>query len=132
MTRPGPCYPRRRRQRIRPGLPVAPLAPLAHGPSPGGWTAPAGVLPGWNWLPPPGLTQRLDRAPRWVLLWRATPLIDRYACAWMWRHGAYDVRPPTRFPGLPPGGTSGVREPRQPIAPAGADAITPQASPPPV
>ena len=37
--------------------------------SPGGWTAPPGVLPAWR-------------------------LIDRYAHAWMWSHGGWEVRPP--------------------------------------
>lgn len=62
-------------------------------PSPGGWTVPPGVRPGWNWTPPPGITPRPDRAPPWVRLWYYTPLIDRYAYAWMWWHGAWDVVP---------------------------------------
>jgi len=83
-----------RRGRIRSGRPVTPLRELDHVPSPGGWVAPPGVLPGWNWLPPPGISVTPAGLPRWVRLWHATPLIDRYAIAWMWRHGLCDVRPP--------------------------------------
>lgn len=63
-------------------------------PSPGGWTAPAGVLPAWGWVPEPGIVPRLDRMPWWVRLWHGTPLVDRYAHAWMWQHGGWDVIPP--------------------------------------
>jgi hypothetical protein len=62
--------------------------------SPGGWTPPPGVLPAWNWLPPEGASPRLDLVPLWVRAWYQLPLIDRYAHAWMWRHGAWKVRPP--------------------------------------
>lgn len=64
---------------------------------------------------------RLDRAPRWVRWWYATPLIDRYAHTWMWRHGAWDVVPP---PAREPGGGAGVREPRRPVTPADAGAAS--------
>jgi hypothetical protein len=63
-------------------------------PSPGGWQPPRDRLPAWNWLPPGGIRPRLDRVPRWVRLWYRTPFIDRYAYAWMWRHGGWDVVPP--------------------------------------
>ena len=63
-------------------------------PSPGGWTAPPGVLPAWNWVPEPGIVPRPDRMPLRVRLWYGTPLADRYAHAWAWRHGGYDVVPP--------------------------------------
>jgi hypothetical protein len=63
-------------------------------PSPAGWQAPDGVLPAWSWAPPDGLQPRLDRVPAWVRLWYHTPLADRYAYAWMWEHGGWDVLPP--------------------------------------
>jgi hypothetical protein len=69
-------------------------------PSPGGWRPPDDVLPAWSWVPPHGITSRLDRVPAWVRLWYATPLLDRYAHAWMWEHGGYDVLPPTAEPGV--------------------------------
>jgi hypothetical protein len=69
-------------------------AALPRVPSPGGWSAPAGVLPAWNWTPPPGLEPRLDMAPWWVRVWYGTPLIDRYAHAWLWYHGGWNVVPP--------------------------------------
>ena len=69
-------------------------AAMPRVPSPGGWSAPRGVLPAWNWTPPPGVEPRLDRAPRWARLWYGTPLVDRYAHAWLWRHGGWDVVPP--------------------------------------
>ncbi len=90
-------------------------------PSPGGWKVPRGVRPAWNWTPASGLTPRPDRAPLWVRLWYHAPLIDRYAYAWMWWHGAWDVVPHgARAPGGD--GTAGVREPRRPVAPAGTAA----------
>lgn len=61
--------------------------------SPGGWLAPAGTRPGWDWTPPPGITPRTDRM-RWpVRLWARTPVLDRFAYAWMWSHGGFDVEP---------------------------------------
>jgi hypothetical protein len=62
--------------------------------SPGGWTPPPGVLPAWNWLPSEGAAPRLDLMPWWARVWYHLPLIDRYAHAWMWRHGAWEIRPP--------------------------------------
>ncbi|MGH3302115.1 MAG: hypothetical protein ACRDOK_10620 [Streptosporangiaceae bacterium] len=62
--------------------------------SPGGWDPPAGVRPAWNWTPPSGITPRLDRVPLWARLWYSTPLMDRYAHAWLWHHGGWDVVPP--------------------------------------
>lgn len=62
--------------------------------SPGGWTPPQGVLPAWNWAPASGMTPRLDRVPWWVRMWYYTPLVDRYAHAWMWQRGGWDVVPP--------------------------------------
>jgi hypothetical protein len=88
-----------------------------HVPSPGGWAVPAGVRPAWNWAPPPGIVPRPDRAARWVRWWYWTPFADRYAYAWMWRHGAWDVVPPGVA--QPGGDGAGVREPRRPAAPAG-------------
>jgi len=69
-------------------------AAMPRVPSPGGWSVPAGQLPAWHWLPPPGLETRLDRAPRWARVWYGTPLVDRYAHAWLWYHGGFDVVPP--------------------------------------
>jgi hypothetical protein len=63
-------------------------------PSPGGWAAPSGTLPAWNWLPPGGAVPRVERFPPWVRLWSQAPLADRYAYAWMWHHGGWDVLPP--------------------------------------
>jgi hypothetical protein len=62
--------------------------------SPGGWTPPSGVRPGWNWVPPDGAVPRADLMPRWVRLWYHTPFVDRFAHAWMWSHGGWDVVPP--------------------------------------
>jgi hypothetical protein len=61
--------------------------------SPGGWTAPPGARPAWNWTPPPGISPRLDRVPVWARLWYSTALLDRYAHAWLWYHGGWDVIP---------------------------------------
>lgn len=81
-------------------------------PSPGGWTAPAGVIPGWNWMPTGhGLSPRFDRVPRWVHFWYRTPFLDRYAHAWMWHHGGWDVQ---GWESEEPGNGAGVREPRRP------------------
>jgi hypothetical protein len=65
-------------------------------PSPGGWRPPAGSRPAWQWTPPDGLRERLERVPAWVRLWYKTPFVDRYACTWMWQHGGWDMLPPTR------------------------------------
>ncbi len=63
-------------------------------PSPAGWRPPAGSQPAWTWAPPHGLRARLDRVPSWVRLWYRAPFVDRYAHAWMWEHGGWDVLPP--------------------------------------
>jgi hypothetical protein len=71
------------------------MAPAAIVPSPGAWESPSGARPAWNWVPPGhGLSPRLDRVPRWVRIWFGTPFIDRFAYAWMWHHGGWDVIPP--------------------------------------
>jgi len=57
---------------------------------------------------------RLDPVPWWVRAWYKTPLIDRYAHAWMWGHGGWEVHPPFA---PPPGDQPGVREPRRPVLP---------------
>jgi hypothetical protein len=44
--------------------------------------------------PPEGASPRLDLVPLWVRAWYQLPFIDRYAHAWMWWHGAWEVRPP--------------------------------------
>lgn len=64
--------------------------------SPGGWTPPPGVLPAWGWVPPKGARPRPDVMPWWVRVWYELPLLDRYAHAWMWAHGGWEVRPPSR------------------------------------
>jgi hypothetical protein len=51
-------------------------------------------MPAWNWLPPEGAKPRLDLVPRLVRVWYELPLLDRYAHAWMWAHGGWEVRPP--------------------------------------
>ena len=63
-------------------------------PSPGGWTAPSGMRPGWNWVPPGGAVPRLALMPRWVRVWYHTPFVDRLAYAWMWSHEGWEVVPP--------------------------------------
>ena len=63
-------------------------------PSPAGWQPPPGTRPAWQWTPPSGLRERLDRVPVWVRLWYKTPIADRFACSWMWEHGGWDVLPP--------------------------------------
>jgi hypothetical protein len=80
--------------------------------SPGGWTPPPGVLPAWNWVPADGAKPRPDVVPWWVRVWYELPLIDRYAHAWMWAHGGWEVRPPST---APPENQAGVLEPRGPV-----------------
>ena len=70
-------------------------------PSPGGWTPPSGVKPGWAWLPPSGAFPRLEAMPMWVRLWYWTPFIDRWAYVWMWAHGGWWVEPPGSAPRPP-------------------------------
>jgi hypothetical protein len=82
--------------------------------SPGGWTAPPGLLPAWSWVPPGGARSRLDVVPWWVRVWYELPLIDRYAYAWMWAHGGWEVLPPSA---APPGDQAGAREPCDPLLP---------------
>ena len=36
------------------------------------------MLPAWNWLPPEGVSPRLDLVPLWVRAWYQLPFIDRY------------------------------------------------------
>src|SRR6266498_5639670 len=64
-------------------------------PSPGGWTPPSGARPAWGWVPPGGAVPRVDLMPWWVRLWYQTPFIDRFAHAWMWRRGGWEVLPPS-------------------------------------
>ena len=86
-----------------------------HDFSPGGWIPPPDVLPAWSWVPPDGAMPRLDIVPWWVRLWYELPLIDRYAHAWMWAHGGWEVRPPST---ALPGDQAGVPEPRRPEPPS--------------
>lgn len=62
--------------------------------SPGGWTAPAGARPGWDWVPSGGAVVRTDLAPLWVRIVHELPWLDRYAAQWLWDHGGYVVRAP--------------------------------------
>jgi hypothetical protein len=66
--------------------------------SPGGWRSPGGVRPGWDWLPPGGGVTRPDLVPAWVRVWYHTPFVDRYAHAWMWSRGGFEVIPPFHPP----------------------------------
>lgn len=61
--------------------------------SPAGWVVPDGLLAAWDWLPPGGASPRLDLAPRWLRCWYWTPFVDRWAHAYMWRRGYYEVDP---------------------------------------
>jgi hypothetical protein len=73
-----------------------------------------------------GQRPRPDVMLWWVRVWYALPLLDRYAHAWMWAHGGWEVRPPL---GAPPGDHAGVREPREPVPPgrqSGAALAIPQ------
>jgi hypothetical protein len=62
-------------------------------PSPGGWEAPKGSRPGRSWMPEYARAAP-ERVPWWVRLWSKTPLVDRFADEWIWRHGGYLVLPP--------------------------------------
>lgn len=83
-------------------------------PSPGAWVPPAGLRPGWQWLPEYGAVPNLRAMPRWARIWYWTPLLDRYAYEWMWWHGGWTVLTPGTSPAPPP---AGVREPRHPRPP---------------
>lgn len=62
--------------------------------SPAGLVAPPSAKPGWNWTPPEASLQaRLDLAPRRIRLLYRLPLVDRYACIWMWHHACWEVHP---------------------------------------
>ena len=66
-------------------------------PSPGGWTAPAGSRPGWNWLPPGGGSPRPDLVAWWIRILYQTPLLDRWAHELMWTRGGFLVLPPDHW-----------------------------------
>ncbi len=88
--------------------------------TPGGFVAPPGVLPGWDWAPEGyGLAPRLDRVPRRVRVWYGAPWVDRWAAAWMWHHGGWELVPPPGD-GDGPRGPAGDRAPPPPgpLAPA--------------
>src|SRR6266508_4409287 len=77
-------------------------------------------------LPPSRARPRLDVMPWWVWVWYALPLLDRYAHAWMWANGGWEVCPP---PGGSPVEHTGGREPRDPLLPgrqSGAALAIPQ------
>ncbi len=86
-------------------------------PSPGGWVAPAGCRPGWDWVPPSGVYVRPDSLGRWMRAWYRTPFVDRYAHAWMWHHGCFDVSPPSGPE------AAGVREPSRQAPNAGTEKV---------
>ena len=91
-------------------------------PSPGGWRASSGSVPGWNWVPPCGATLNVDALPLWANLWRRTPLLDRFAYPWLWHHGYWLVAPAGRATGG--GEPSGDRAPRRPPPTGGQAAAT--------
>ncbi|GAA2002135.1 hypothetical protein GCM10009818_11370 [Nakamurella flavida] len=96
---------------------LRPVDPWSAARSPAGWVAPPGVLPGWNWQPPGhGLVTHLQGMPWWARVWRMTPFVDRYARAWMWRHGHLGIIPTLAWPDEP-GGSAGDRAPRLPLPP---------------
>lgn len=41
----------------------------------------------------------VDLMPRWVGLCYHTPFVDRFAHAWMWRRGGWEVLPPPGWSG---------------------------------
>jgi hypothetical protein len=53
-----------------------------------------GSAAGLELAPAEGASPRLDLVSWWVRVWYQLLFIDRYAHAWMWRHGAWEVRPP--------------------------------------
>ena len=84
---------------------ASPDAPRARSfttvPSPGEWSVPPGLRPGWAWLPEHGAMPNLAAMPRWARLWFRTPLVDRYAYEWMWWHGGWSVLVPDDSPAPP-------------------------------
>jgi hypothetical protein len=54
--------------------------------------------PGQDWLPPNGLSPRLDRMSWWVNASSRIPLIDRYADVYMWNHGGWETLPAPSSP----------------------------------
>jgi hypothetical protein len=107
--RPEPRPAIRRRRPITPGRPVAPPTEPGTVPSPGGWTAPPKVQPGWNWGPPHRIVPRTDRAP---------------GC------GTTEPGTSSRPPAPNPGSSepAGAREPRPPVTPAGTATASQPAS----
>jgi hypothetical protein len=57
--------------------------------------------------------------PILVRVWARTPILNRWANVWLWKHGYFLVYPPSG----PPVEEAGVREPRRPAAPASSGAI---------
>jgi hypothetical protein len=53
--------------------------------------SPPGVDAGSQWLPPGGITERLDRVSSWRRLWLRVPLAPGRRARWLWSHGGYDV-----------------------------------------
>jgi hypothetical protein len=72
--------------------------PAGAVPSPCGWVPGLQRAPGQDWLPPNGLSPRLDRMSWWVNAWSRIPLIDRYADVYMWNHGGWETLPAPSSP----------------------------------
>lgn len=111
-------------QGSRPG----PTSPAMSSPRVAGTRRPR-VLPAWNGLPPGGASPRPDLMPVWVRVWYRSPLADRFAHAWMWHRGGWEVLSPA---GGDDSGEAGAEEPRPPLSPipslaAEAEEVTGQA-----
>jgi hypothetical protein len=61
--------------------------------SPGGWMAPRGRRPAWDWVPESGAAPRPDRMPVWLRVAYRVPFLNRFAHEWMWWRGGWDVVP---------------------------------------
>ena len=87
--------------------------------SPGGWVAPKGTRPGWDWVPDGGAGPRPDRMRLWLRVAYHVPILDRWAHEWMWWRGGFDVVPPEghmtaemKVSDLPPASIMELRPPR--------------------
>jgi hypothetical protein len=74
---------------------------------PGFYLSPVGknpispVVPAENCRPQEGARLRFDLVPLWVLACYRLPFIDRYACAWLYQYGPWEI--PIRRPETPAG-----------------------------
>jgi hypothetical protein len=66
--------------------------------SPGGWKAPNGTKPGWNWAPPSGAIPNFRKAPMPIRLVEKIPFIDRLVYPWLWQNGFFLVHKPGTKP----------------------------------